>query len=101
MGNWKKNLSFFFLAILILIKVSALHFITHQGEKENRIEKCTICAMAMDMQQTDFIQPHELVFEPEIIPVWFEQSYDINDQTFDSDKSVYSYFSRPPPSMLS
>ncbi|MBQ4915222.1 hypothetical protein J8L85_12280 [Maribacter sp. MMG018] len=101
MGNWKKILSFFFLATLIFIKVSSLHFVTHQGEKENRIEKCMICALAMDMQKVDFFQADTVVFEPEIILVWFEQSFDINEQTFDSDKSVYSYFSRPPPSMLS
>lgn len=101
MGRWKKILSFFFLATLILIKVSALHFFAHEGEKENRMEKCMICALAMNMQQTDFVQPNEVVFSPEIILVWFKQSCEINNRTFNSNKSVFSYFSRPPPLLLS
>ncbi|MDE3740350.1 hypothetical protein [Maribacter polysaccharolyticus] len=101
MGNWKKILSFFFLVTLIFIKLSPLHVFSHQSENDSHIEKCLICTMAIDLQQTVHVQPDVVVFEPEIDLVWLELTFGIDNQTIISNQTVYSYFSRPPPFLLS
>ncbi|MDV7138924.1 hypothetical protein R3X28_08550 [Maribacter sp. TH_r10] len=94
-------MSFFFLAILIFVKASAFHVFAHEDEDGTHIENCLVCTMAMEMQQTVHDQPDTLVFDPEVILVDIIRSFGIDNNEIISTQPVFSYFSRPPPSLLS
>ena len=54
MGKHSRRISLFFLAVLVLIKVSALHTYSHQ-ETDTAYDSCTWCHLALETQHEEYL----------------------------------------------
>ncbi|QCW99774.1 hypothetical protein FGM00_06555 [Aggregatimonas sangjinii] len=87
----------FFLFALLLFKVAALHVYTHEGSSTDAIENCSICDVAIENQNTDYVFT-ETVFNDTVSFDFFELKSPIRQiPTFTSFHLRYRPFSRPPP----
>nr|WP_299485183.1 hypothetical protein [uncultured Allomuricauda sp.] len=100
MPRCKRFLGFLLFAVLMLVKVSALHVYTHNDTEGDTIENCTTCEVALENQNSDILFTSGVieVTTPDITTnslVLFE------DQQFVATKLNSLLFSRPPPAFLS
>jgi hypothetical protein len=99
MGKRSQHISFFFLALLVLIKVSALHVYAHQ-ESDAAFDSCAWCQLALETQHEEYLYtatgwlPGAVVEAP-------AYAAPVAPETFAARQaSKYGRFCRPPPAIL-
>jgi len=98
--NLKRHISFFLFFTLMLVKVSAFHVYSHDHDEDHDHEDCPTCKLVLESQQAVTLVP--------IVPHFEEENFDIIikidepkiEQAHISLESHFSWFSRPPPSLI-
>lgn len=103
--NVKRTFSSIFgillLVILLLFKISvSFHAYTHQDDSTDIIENCTICDVAIENQQTEFIATAPQSAVTLLINVITKERTTVNAHVPHSSELVFSCFGRPPPSLV-
>lgn len=96
----KNNITYFFLAIFILLKTVGLHELSHSNDKEHA-EDCIICDYAIAHNLTPTIPPTPQDPSIESIKLVVVAKEKIRFCSF-LDKSILAkseLFSRPPPNL--
>ncbi|WP_139063645.1 hypothetical protein [Flagellimonas eckloniae] len=83
----------------MLVKVSALHVYSHTDCDEDKIESCAVCDLALETQDTGFLDVTQPVVSTQSCFTYSESCFDIVNTDFTSSLS-FNLFSRPPPSLL-
>lgn len=99
MGKRSKDISFFFLALLVLIKVSSLHVYAHQ-DSEAAYEHCAWCQLSFETQQQEFlfVEVGSLPVELPGLPAYCEP---VAPEVFAARQIPHNArFCRPPPAIL-
>jgi len=99
MGRHSRLISLFFLAVLVLIKVSALHVYTHQ-ETHAAYDTCAWCHLALETQQGEYLDV-EKVSMPEAASEAVAYSPPVAPRPAAALQGCQNgYYCRPPPAIL-
>lgn len=89
----------FLLFTLMFFKVSSFHVYTHQDSDANDIENCTLCELAIENQNTDFLLDSPVTVvqnHSDIIILKQPATYNL---VVSSTFLRFNFFGRPPPSI--
>ncbi len=99
MGKRSKHISFFFLALLVLIKVSSLHVYAHQ-DADAANDHCAWCQLSLETQHQEFLFA-EVAALPEGLPGLPAYCEPVAPEVFAARQIPHSErFCRPPPAIL-
>ncbi|MUH34467.1 DUF2645 family protein [Zobellia amurskyensis] len=89
--------SVFILFSLILIKVTSFHVYTHQDDSADTIEKCSICDVAIQNQNSEFTFACILVLI--LLPLIIYTGKKVSSLVLETSSFYlpYVHFGRPPP----
>jgi len=84
----------------MFFKVSSVHVYVHQDDDTDQIENCSICELAIENQQAEFLDNATVVLDfVEILQITSKPNI-LSAQTFVTSVERTQAFCRPPPSLV-
>lgn len=96
-SSYKKIALFFLFTALMLVKVSSFHVYSHETDKNNKIENCSICDIVSLNQQNQFLVSQEInAPSANLVFVPFERNFKLASR-ITLDGNIFYFYCRPPP----